>query len=206
MRGRLVIFAIGIVAAVVVADLGASSFIEIGHGSAGVVPQTDGLQLLPAGPDCEALLEDPEEPCPRRYAYRPGQSLVAWISVRNNGPVPVTVRGVSRAWLDQYVDIAPLGAPMAGLDGGDGFQSIGDEISGTAFEPVVLDPGDERLVGVEFRTTDDSEDACARWIDGAAVQWAAMPIAWHWLFIGHETELAFAEPIDFMAPTDRDCA
>ena len=43
MRGRLVIFAIGIVAAVVVADLGASSFIEIGHGAAGVVPQTDGL-------------------------------------------------------------------------------------------------------------------------------------------------------------------
>ena len=126
--------------------------------------------------------------------------------MRNNGPLPVTLRGVSRDWLGQYEDFAPLAAPVAGLDGGDGFQSIGVDFSGTPIEPVVLDSGDERLVGVEFRTTDDRADACERWVDGSGVRWEAVTIAWHWLYFGHETELAFLVPIDFMAPTDRDCA
>ena len=205
MRGRLVLVlvAVGFAAAVIVADASAASFMDLSHGSVELEPRSEGL---PAGRPCPEPSDESEEPCPRRYAFRLGQSLVAWISVRNNGPLPVTLRGVSRDWLGQYEDFAPLAAPVAGLDGGDGFRSIGVEFSGAPFELVVLDPGDERLVGVEFRTTDDRADACERWVEGSAVQWASVTIAWHWLYFGHETELAFVEPIDFMAPTERDCA
>lgn len=207
MRRILVVLAIGVVAAVAVAiaDLNAPGFIAIQHGSIGVEPQTEELELLPADPDCEEPFFDSDEPCPRHYSFRPSTTLTAWISVRNEGPVPVTLDGVSQRWLDQFVESEPLGWPVAGLDGGDPIPEL-LELRGVPFEPVVLKPGDERMVGVEFRTADDTAHACERWVEGSGVGWEAVPMAWHWLFATHEEELAFAEPITFMAPTAADCS
>lgn len=201
------IIVLGVVAAlaVVIVDLNAPNPITIGDGSVGIDPQTRELELLPADPDCQELISEADEPCPRRYAFRPDTTLIAWISVRNDGPISLNLRGISQGWLDQYTDVKPLGKPIRALDGGDPQHGL-EEVRGVPFEPMVLDSGDERIVGIEFRTTADKAYACEHYEDGGGVAWEFAPIAWRWLFAEHEEEFDFAEPIVFMAPTADDCA
>jgi hypothetical protein len=194
---------------VALADLGASRVISISPGSYGIEPRTDTLTLLEPEAGCVA---DPssaptDEVCPRRYAFAPDATLTAWVSVRNDGLFPVRLNGVSRPWLDQYAETDLLSKPLLGLDGGDPLQAAGLEVlRGTPFEPVALDPGDERVVGVEFRTTNDLDYACEHWMDGSGGEWAFVPVAWQWLVTEHVQEIEFAEPITFMAPTAADCS
>jgi hypothetical protein len=189
---------------VAIADMGAPGIVQIGPGSFGIDPQVEGLDVLPAEQGCEEPSPDAQDPCPRRYAYRPDGTVTAWVSVRNDGPLPVTLSGVSRRWLDQYPELNLLGRPVVGIDGGDP-RTGGPTLPITPFQPVVLNADDERAVGLEFRTTNDVAQACANWEEGNGVQWDFVRIAWHWLFTEHEQELQFAEPITFMAPTASDC-
>jgi hypothetical protein len=212
MRPVVVAVVLGLVlvlGGVALADLSASRVINIGPGSFGFEPRTDTLILLEPEAGCVADPTTPptDEVCPRRYAYAPDATLTAWVSVRNDGPFPVRLNGVSRAWLDQYPETNLLSKPVVGLDGGDPLQAAGLEVlRGTPFEPMALDPGAQRIVGVEFRTTNDLTYACEHWMDGSGVEWAFVPIAWQWLFTEHVQEIEFAEPITFMAPTASDCA
>jgi hypothetical protein len=157
MRPMVILLALGlaVVGVGALAELNSSPIISIGPGSFGFEPRTDTLTLLEPEAGCVA---DPstaptDEVCPRRYAFAPNANLTAWVSVRNDGPFSVTLYGVSRAWLEQDPETNLLAKPVAGLDGGDPLQAAGTEmLRGSPFEPVVLDPGDQRIVGVEFRT------------------------------------------------------
>jgi hypothetical protein len=211
MRPIVIVLALGIavLGAVALADLDAARIMRIGPGSYGIEPRTDTLTLFEPEADCVA---DPstapkDEVCPRRYAFAPGATLTAWVSVRNEGPFAVTLHGVSRSWLDQYPETNLLGKPVVGLDGGDPSQAAGTEmLRGSPFEPVALDPGEERIVGVEFRTASNMAEACEHYSEGTAVEWAFVPIAWQWLFREHEQEMELAEPIAFAAPTASECS
>jgi hypothetical protein len=204
MRPIVVLLLVAAVAgaAVVAAGAAASRFVSIGPGSVDVEPWADAFERLAPEPGCGETKQD--EPCARRYRFRPDATLTAWVSIRNDGPVAVTLHGASGAWLATYADIAPLGKPVAGLDGGR-FEHGLDELRPVPFEPVVLEPGDERLIGIEFVTT-DAESACRDWVEGGGVVWPAATIAWSWLLAEHEQDVAFPDPIEFTAPTDADCA
>jgi hypothetical protein len=204
MRRVVWFLAVALIAGVgiVVADAAAAQFAPIGPGSVGIEPWADGFELLAAKEGCEE--ETVDEACAREYGFRPAATVIAWISVRNDGPVAVTLRGLSADWLGLYADVEPLGRPAAGLDGGT-FDGSLAELEPAPFAPIELAPGDERIVGIEFETSGLAA-ACARYAEGGGVGWESVRLAWSWLFIEHEQELALIEPITFMAPTRADCS
>jgi hypothetical protein len=203
---RLVIalsLALAAVAVLAVADLLAPAYVDVGRGSYGFPVQADAFELLPAEDGCDER-SSWDDPCPQRYAYAPNEALTMWISVRNGGFLPITLNGVSQDWIDQYPPYI-LGRPTAGLDGGDpslGWQG-GDPVPS---EPVVLNPGDQRAVGLQFRTSDDLAFLCQHWGEGNGIGWEFVPITWRLLFFEHEQRIDFDEPIVFMAPTAADCS
>jgi hypothetical protein len=204
-RPRWMVVAILVIGLTVAAlDLAAPRWIEVRSGSVGIEPWADADRLI-HDPDCDAF-DTFGENCARRYAFRPGGLVTVWISVRNAGPVAVTLHGPAARWLDQSLDIEMLGRPVAALDGGDPYRPGGmAEIRTAPFEPVTLEPGAERLVAVEFVTTPDIAHVCTHWGAGAAQGFASTLIRWRWLAIEHETEFAFDWPIEFEAPADEEC-
>ena len=211
MRALAGILAIA-VASVLVLDLAAPSIVDLEHGSVGIEPQTVDLELLPFDPDvddpdCADADRTDEAPCPRRYAFHAGATLTVWFSVRNGGPLPIRLLGVSDEWLGQFADVAPLARPTSDLDGGDPHApGTLAEIVARPFAPVTLAPDDERLIGIEFAMTDDVERACQNWQAGTGIGWDAAPISWSLIGFQHLQELAFTAPISFIAPTEEDCS
>jgi hypothetical protein len=204
------ILAVGMVM-VLALDLASPSVIRLEHGSVGIDPQTADPRLLPFDPlwddpECEEPGDGEDEPCARRYAFDPGATLTVWISVRNAGPVPIRLLGVSDTWLATFADVDLLAEPTATVDGGDPHQAgTLAMLTAEPFRPLILGPGDERLIGVEFAFTTDLEHACRTWQQGGAVGWERVPVSWSGIVLEHEDEVAFADPVSFMAPTAEDC-
>jgi hypothetical protein len=196
----LVLAVVGALAAAI-ADV-TVPFAAIGHGSYSRAPVADGLTVLPTQPPCGAASGSP---CAARFAYAPNQKLTVWFAVRNESRVPLTLDGVPRRWFDQFPSEL-LTRPVAALDGGDPVRGIPKAIEATPFGAVVLAPLEERMVGVEFRTTADVAYACAHWMTGTGIGWDRIPVAWHWVAREHETEINLAKPITLMAPSATDCA
>ena len=203
------IFAVGLVLAVAgalaaaVADV-AVPFATIGQGSYSRAPVAEGLEALPPQPPCGSPFAGP---CAARFAYAPNQKLTVWFSVRNESRVPLTLDGVPRRWFEQFPS-EMLMRPVAVLDGGGpvrGSLSLG-ATDPTPFRPLVLAPLEERMVGVEFRTTADVAYACTHWKAGVGIGWGQVPVVWHWVATEHETQIDLAKPITLMAPTASDCA
>lgn len=205
-QAGVVALAVAVLAAfaVAIADLRASDVIGIGPGSFGFEPRAEGLALLPPEASCQSRAAPSPVQCARRYAYGRDKTLTAWVSVRNEGRFAVTLDGVSQRWLDQFPSELLI-RPVAQLDAGDPTRGW-DPSRSAPFKPVLLNPGDQRAVGVQFRTTGDVAFACRMWKEGGAIGWEAIPLAWHWLFSEHEVESTFAAPIRLMAPTSTDCA
>jgi hypothetical protein len=192
-------------AGVFVTDAQAPSITSLSLGSVAFEPQTTGLKLDALAEGCaedDAL--ETGAVCPRRYAFAPNATLRTWVSVRNDGPLAVTLTG-AKSWMDQYTEPALLAEPVLVSDAGDPIPEPRRDAPTTPFAPIVLKPGAERLVGVEFRTTGDVADACLRWSVGSGMVFESIPIEWHWLANTHTVDLAFSEPLEFMAPTEADC-
>ncbi len=213
MRALLVLTAMAGVAglATLLADAAAPAFVSLGPGSVGIEPWANGFVQQPAEPGCGTGPE--ERMCVRQLGFRPDGTVVVWFSVRNDGPVAVTFLGPSAAWFAEYAavppsgrgpDVVPLGRPIGALDAG-GTEHGVPELQPVPFGPVTLDPNEERIVGVEFVTT-TLADACANWAGGGGVAWPSITVGWRWLLAEHDQELPFAEPIEFMAPSEDECA
>jgi hypothetical protein len=190
-------------AGVFVTDVQAPSVTSLRVGSVAFEPEATGLKLDVLAQGCAE--QDPlETVCPRRYAFAPNATLRTWVSVRNDGPLAVTLTG-AKSWMDQYKEPALLAEPVLVSDAGDPIPEPRRAAPVMPFAPLVLKPGEERLVGVEFRTTGDVKDACLRWSVGTGIVFESIPIEWHWLANTHTIDLAFSEPLEFMAPTEADC-
>ena len=196
----LVLAVVGALAAAV-ADL-TVPFATIGHGSYSRAPVAEGLEVLPPQPPCGA---PSASPCAARFAYDPNRKLTVWFSVRNESRVPLTLDGVPRRWFDQFPS-EPLIRPVAVLDGGDPVRGSSGAMDATHFQPLVLAPLEERMVGVEFRTTADVAYACTHWMVGTGIGWDRIPVVWHWVAREHETQINLAKPITLMAPSAADCS
>jgi hypothetical protein len=192
-------------AGVFVTDVQAPSITSLRLGSVAFEPQAAGLKLDAIPEGCDELNPvGPDSACPRRYAFAPNATLRTWVSVRNDGPLAVTLTG-AKTWVDQFKEPAMLAEPVLVSDAGDPIPEPRPNLSVTPFAPIVLKPGQERLVGVEFRTTGDMKDACLRWGIGTGIVFESIPIEWHWLANTHTVDLAFPQPVEFMAPTEADC-
>ena len=189
---------------VVLAGIGVSrldSATRVSTGSAGGLI-TNELQLAPDDPRCAtAGFSGAPRDCPARYFFAPDRALSVWLTVRNEGRVDVTIDG-----LDEWLGTMPadlLIRPVRVLDGGP--ISSGLTGHGTPFKPVALAPGDERVLGIEMRTTADVAFACEHWGRGTAIGWDAIPVTWHWLALKRTTAIALAHGFEVMAPTESDC-
>jgi hypothetical protein len=172
-------------------------FGEITRGSVFTLPRT-AMELLPSPAPCS-------EPCPLRYAYKPNTSITVWLSVRNGGSIPLTVDGASRTWLGKFDAPMPL-RPSDILDGGDPWDADGAAVlANVPFGSAVLGPSRERMLGVTFQTT-DLRYACASLAPGTAIGLDAVPVAWHWGLMSHETRIDLMRPFQIAAPTAADCA
>lgn len=192
-------------AGVFVTDAQAPSITSLRAGSVALEPDATGLKLDPLADGCAQ--DDPLETsvvCPRRYAYAPNATLRTWVSVRNDGPLAVTLTG-AKSWMEQFEGPDMLAEPVLVIDAGDPIPEPRRDAPVRPFGPFVLKPGEERLVGVEFRTTGDVKDACLGWSVGTGIVFESIPIEWHWLANTHTVDLAFSEPLEFMAPTEADC-
>jgi hypothetical protein len=118
----------------------------------------------------------------------------------------MTLVGVSQQWIGQYLQTELLAEPVAVTDGGDPLAEAVRDDRGVPFQPVVLDAGAQRVIGVEFRTTTNVTDACERWSAGTGLVWNSVPIEWHLLISAHTKDIDFDQPIEFMAPTEADCS
>ena len=195
------VLVVAVVLAAAVADL-TVPFATIGHGSYSRAPVAEGLEVLPPEPPCGARSATP---CAARFAYAPNQKLTVWFSLRNESRVPLTLDGVPRRWFEQFPSEA-LTRPVAVLDGGDPARGIPGAMGATPFLAVVLAPLQERMVGVEFRTTADVAYACTHWGAGVGIGWDRIPVVWHWVATEHETQIDLARPVTLMAPTATDCS
>jgi hypothetical protein len=187
--------------AAVVADL-TVPFATIGHGSVSRAPVAERLEVLPPQPPCGS---QSASPCAARFAYAPNQKLTVWFSVRNESRVPLTLDGVPRRWFEQFPSEV-LMRPVAVLDGGDPTRGIPGPMGTTPFLAVLLAPLEERMVGVEFRTTADVPYACTHWMAGTGIGWDRIPVVWHWVATEHETQIDLARPVTLMAPSATDCS
>jgi hypothetical protein len=181
------------------ADLGAPSSTAVVPGSVGVEPMTD-LERLPAEPDCDDLSE--EDHCWPNYAFAPGVSIVAWVSVRNEGPAPVILDGVVAEWFDRPELM--LYRPVRVIDGGDPIDPAGWQPTQTAWQPVSLSPNEQRMVGIEFRTSADLAAMCRHYSGGGGVGFGHAPLQWGVALATHVHELPL--PFYVMAPTTTQCA
>jgi hypothetical protein len=193
-------------ATVLVTDVQAPSLTSVRIGSIAFEPETTGLRLDASPGNCaDPASTGVESACPRRYAFSPNGTLRTWVSVRNDGPLAVTLLGAN-SWIDRFREPSLLAEPVAVADAGNPIPEPRREMQVVPFGPISLSPGQERLVGVEFRTTSNVQDACMGWSVGTGIVFESVPIEWHWLVNTHTQDIAFPEPIEFMAPTDADCA
>ena len=175
--------------------------LRLDPGSVGVFPRTEELTAV-RGADCFGL-ETAEERCLVEYAFAPDARVTVWISVWNNGPLALTLDGVSQSWLERHSGSITLGVPIRDIDGGNPIPAI-ETLGDMDFSPVVLQPGDQRLIGIEFHTTTLAV-ACEHWAGASGVAWGEIPIEWHWLLVRHEQNAALDWPIAFTAPTAAEC-
>jgi hypothetical protein len=194
--GALAILGLILAGVVFVGDLTAPWWTGLEPGSFTFAPRGD-LQELPSDQDCD------EPPCERRYAFRQAGTMLVLTSVSNAGPAPITLEGVSQRWLDQVGHIA-LVRPVSGLDGGDPPSALAGQGEGP-FQPVVLNSGEQRIIGLEIETTDDLATACANWQEEGAIGWDYVRLSWRWLFLSHERSVQLTTPVAFQTPTSSDC-
>ena len=209
MRPLFVFLSLGllVVLGVALVDMQAPRVAKVGVGSLSFEPEAAGLDALPPDDGCvDDASTDTDRPCAQRFAFAPNGVLRTWVSVGNDGPVPVTLDGVTSSWIDQLEEAAMLARPVVVTDGGDAFREAGRDDSGAPLQPIVLEAGDQRVVGVEFRTTGNVRDACERWVVGSGMVFDSVPFQWHWLTSPHALEVAFGHPVEFMAPTATDCS
>lgn len=206
MRPLLSILAVGLVVilAVAFADLQAPSVTTVGAGSVTFEPKSSALVLQPQAEGCDDT-GDQLDPCASRFVFAPSRAVVVAVSVLNHGPMTVTLDGASRAWLDQFGQTSLLAKPLAVFDGGDPLLGTGTENTSPAFRPIVLDPGEQRVVEIEFRTT-EIRDACQHYSVGTGVIWDSLPIEWHWLINAHVHDIELQRPIEFLAPAEAACS
>ena len=166
--------------------------------------------MLQFGARTELVAIDANVPCRQvaslcdiHYAFKPETSMVVWSSIRNESAVPITIDGVPEAYFKQFF-IESMVRPVAAYDGGDGLEGV-DIATAKPLRSVVLGPSDERVIGIEFRTTRETAQACASNQSGTGLAWDRVPLAWHWAFIRHETQLSFNRSVIVMAPEDEDC-
>jgi hypothetical protein len=192
-------------AGVFVTDVQAPSITSLRVGSVALEPEATGLKLDAFAEGCaeEDLLQTGAV-CPRRYAFASNATLRTWVSVRNDGPLAVTLMG-AKSWIEQFKQPAMLAEPVLVSDAGNPIPEARYDAPVKPLGPTVLKPGEERLVGVEFRTAGDVKDACLGWSVGTGIVFESVPIEWRWLANTHTVNLAFPEPLEFMAPTEADC-
>ncbi len=199
-RGILALIVVLAAAAAVLAIGDVASFARLAPGSVGIPARADALERLPD----EAACTSPRG-CTARFAYAADETVAAWVTVRNDSPVPVTLEGVPASWLSLFQPQMLL-RPVEILDGGDPTKGHASSTSTASFRPVLLGPGAERAIGVVFRSVADVPYACEHWAAGGGVAFEDLPVAWHWLATRHEARIPFARTLELMSPTAEDCA
>lgn len=199
MRTAAALLVLVIAAGLALADLGAPSWTAVVPGSFGRGPITD-LERLPAEPDCDDFSED--DNCWPHYVFARDVSIVAWASVRNDGPAPVVLDGVVADWFDRP-DLM-LFRPVRVIDGGDPVDPAGWTPTETPWQPIGLSPAEQRMVGIEFRTSTDLSAMCRHYVDGGGVGFGYAPLQWRVALVTHIYELPL--PFFVMAPTSAQCA
>jgi hypothetical protein len=196
---RLIAIAAGLLLlAVAAADATAPMWSDQTPGSYGFPLRTD-LQAVEPFEDCD------EEPCAEHFAFRPGGTVLVLTSVRNDGPLATTLEGVSQRWLAETSALL-LSRPTGGFDAGDpDLIAAGDDLLGST-EPVVLTPGQQRVVGLNFELTHDLAQACESHRGGGGIGWDDVRLSWRWLFVTHEETLPLTPPVVFQGPTEDQCA
>lgn len=190
----VLVFVVGLA----LADLSAPSWTSVGRGSVGVEPATD-LVLLPPEPGCEDTADDDD--CDPRFAFAPDRSIVAWASVRNEGPAPVVLEGVAADWFDRPELM--IVRPVRVLDGGDPLDPAGWHPTQTAWQPLGLAPGEQRMVGIVFHTSGDLAAMCRHYMDGGGIGFGSAPMRWRVAVATHVYELPV--PFFVIAPTTAEC-
>jgi hypothetical protein len=126
---------------------------------------------------------------------------MAWASVRNEGPAPVVLEGVAADWFDRPELM--LARPVRVLDGGDPIDPTGWHPTQTAWQPLSLAPGGQRMVGIVFHTSGDLAAMCRHYTDGGGIGFGSAPMKWRVAVATHVYELPL--PFFVMAPTTAEC-
>lgn len=186
----LVLAFVGIAAA----DVATASFVRLAPGTTFGV-RADPSITLPDDEDCD-------EPCPRNYSFLPDSDLLVRMTVRNEGPLPITFDGLAQAWLDDSPSLG-LAKPVGTFDPGDPDRGLSNDLE-SPFTAVTLGPGDQWSLGIIVRTADQAT-GCEDWVEGSAMTLDTVRIAWHWLATRHEQEIELVRPLRFAAPRDSEC-
>ena len=185
---------------VVLAIADVTSSARITRGSVGIPARTSTLERLPDDATCTA-----PSGCADRFAFAADETVTAWVTVRNDSPVAVTLDGVPHSWLSQFQP-RMLIRPVEVLDGGDPSKESRWSTAPAPFRPVVLLSGEEHAIGVVFHTVADVPYACEYWAAGTGVAFEGVPVAWHWLVAEHEMRVTFMRPLELRSPTPEDCS
>jgi hypothetical protein len=160
----------------------------------GSVSGTDPVGLLETFEDVDGVEV-------QRYRYEPGASFLTLASVRNDGPLAITLVGL----VEPQADIAETAVmwPEALLLLPDGAGTVGPEES-VPFAPVTLEPGRERAVWIQWRVGD-------RCVAGQAPPYQAdtgvglgplLPFRWSLLGIPRTSEVDLRYKVEAFNPPE----
>lgn len=188
LRALLLLAIIGVLA-LVAGQVAIASIHPAGMGSFGAVNVVGGESCGsgdPVGVSC--VVSD----------YAPGKSAALAFSIRNTGPIGMTVEAVEPIG----ADLVPLVALYPALPANAHLVSWADT---RPFEPIEVAPGGEAIIVMAGAMSADCETVGANWsVDGGLIIDHAL-LTVRWGLIGSEINLPFVSSMEVRIPHDGAC-
>jgi hypothetical protein len=182
--------AVLLIAALVVAQVAFLRMPPVTHGSMS-------WALAPAGDCPRSETSDPSLRC-SRVDFAPGAPVGVGFSVRNDGPVPLTIVSVASIGAESSTTLAalqpalsPIGQPLA-------IERL------RPFAPVEIAAGDEVMIFLVGQIR-PCEAVRGHWFPGTSMGFSAARITVRWLLVGTEVEMPLRIVLWIDAPVEAGC-
>lgn len=148
--------------------------------------------------ECPGFTPTDETPICRGVAFSPGGFVGTGFSVRNTGPVPLTVVSVRGSGIESEHMLAEMHAVLPP----DGELFSTDEMR--PFEPVVIGPGEEATIQMVGQVR-SCEAVQGYYTPGSALGTTSVRLKVRWLLASKDVDLPLQQAVFVYAPTDVGC-
>jgi hypothetical protein len=129
----------------------------------------------------------------------PGARVAIGFSVRNDGPVPMTITEVESLGRGSDITLATLDPALP--PAGELFVVDGPQ----PFEPITVAPGGEATIQLEGAIR-GCDAVAGHWLPGGGIVFDRVPLTVRWLVLSTKVDLFLPHAIEVQAPAEGECA